>query len=103
VPASLAEGGIVDLMLGFPVADPARNYDFMRKALKVVDGETEEMPAGYMFKGVPNGLQSGDDPIEVTLAAMDRNGIAIGLVGLNGSVARQALKDHPDRFKASLE
>ena len=100
---SLAAGGIVDLMLGFPVVDPKLNYAFMQKALREVDADTTEMPAGYMFKGVPNGLKEGEDPVEVTLAAMDRNGIAIGLVGAHGDAAKQALKDHPDRFKASLE
>ena len=99
----LVAGGIVDLMLGFPTTDPASKYGFMRKALKSSDTETDAMPAGYMFKGVPDGLAEGEDPIDVTLAAMDRNGIAIGLVGAHGAVALQALKDYPDRFKASLE
>jgi uncharacterized protein len=39
----------------------------------------------------------------VTLAEMDRYGIAIGLVGLAGSVVDRALAEHPDRFKANLE
>jgi predicted TIM-barrel fold metal-dependent hydrolase len=96
-------GGIVDLMIGFPRADAARTYDFMKPALKERDQDTAQFPAGYMFKDVPNKLESDADPIEETLAAMDRCGIAIGLVGAHGDVAKQALKDHPDRFKASIE
>ena len=96
-------GGIVDLMIGFPRADASRIYDFMKPALKERDQDTTQFPAGYMFKDVPNKLESNTDPIEETIAAMDRCGVAIGLVGAHGDIAKQALKDHPDRFKASVE
>ena len=62
-----------------------------------------DFPAEYMFKEVPDRLNPGQEPIEVTLAAMDRHGISIGLVGLRGELTQKALALHPDRFAASLE
>jgi predicted TIM-barrel fold metal-dependent hydrolase len=56
-----------------------------------------------MFKQVPNHLEEGQDPVEVTLKEMDRHGVAIGLIGIGGKVAARALKEHPDRFRASIE
>jgi uncharacterized protein len=39
------------------------------------------MPASYMFHDVPHfELYSGVDPVAVTLAEMDRFGVAVGLV-----------------------
>jgi predicted TIM-barrel fold metal-dependent hydrolase len=56
-----------------------------------------------MFKEVPNQLGEGQDPVAVTLAEMDRHGVALGLVGLGRKATLRALADHPDRFRASLE
>jgi predicted TIM-barrel fold metal-dependent hydrolase len=90
-------------MIGFPSAEAARHYDFLSPQLRVRSAETAEFPAGYMFKEVPNRLEAGGDPVAVTLAEMDRQGVAIGLVGLRGEVAHRALTEHPNRFRASLE
>jgi predicted TIM-barrel fold metal-dependent hydrolase len=95
--------GVVDLMIGFPAADAADHYDFLRGQLRDEGSKDLVMPAGYMFKDVPDGLAEGADPVDVTLAEMDRFGIDIGLVGLGGDVTKRALQKHPDRFKASLE
>ena len=98
-----ADIGVVDLMIGFPRADARRNYDFMKPLLRDAESSRLEFPAGYMFKQVPNQLEEGADPVAVTLAEMDRYGIAIGLVGLGRDVTARALAEHPDRFRASLE
>jgi predicted TIM-barrel fold metal-dependent hydrolase len=95
--------GVVDLMIGFPSADARRHYDFLRTQLRDQESRGMEFPAEYMFKDVPNYVEEGQDPIEVTLAAMDRHGIAIGLVGIGADVTTRALAEHPDRFAASLE
>ena len=95
--------GVVDLMIGFPAADAQRHYDFLKPQLRDADSADMQFPAEYMFKEVPNHLDEGDDPVDVTLGEMDRHGIAIGLVGLGGEATKRALKQHPDRFKASLE
>src|SRR3977135_1894563 len=95
--------GIVDLMIGFPSANARRHYDFMQSHLRAAESHEMEFPAEYMFKQVPNQLEEGADPVDVTLAEMDRYGIAIGLVGLAGKRTRRTPKEYPDRFAASLE
>ena len=95
--------GIVDLMIGFPARDPRRKYEALRDLAKDPASQDMKFPAEYMFKDVPDQLASGQDPVEVTLAAMDRHGISIGLVGLGSKPAGDALARHPDRFAASLE
>ena len=95
--------GVVDLMIGFPAADAQRHYDFLKPQLRDAGSADMQFPAEYMFKQVPNHLDEGDDPIGVTLGEMDRHGIAIGLVGLGGEASKRALKEHPNRFKASIE
>src|ERR1700736_2337448 len=95
--------GVVDLMIGFPSANARRHYDFMKPMLRDAGSGRMEFPAEYMFKQVPNQLAEDADPVEVTLAEMDRHGVAIGLVGLGGEAAARALQRYPDRFKASLE
>jgi uncharacterized protein len=97
------DGGVVDLMIGFPSVDARRHYDFLKTQLRDAESRGMEFPAEYMFKGVPNYVEEGQDPVAVTLAAMDEHGIAIGLVGIGADVTKRALAEHPDRFAASLE
>ena len=98
-----ADIGVIDLMIGFPSADARRNYDFLQPLLRDEASGRMEFPVEYMFKQVPNHLEEGQDPVEVTLKEMDRHGVAIGLIGIGGKVAARALKEHPDRFRASIE
>src|SRR5690348_9671953 len=95
--------GVVDLMIGFPRADSRRTYEFMAGQLKDAGSADLVMPAGYMFTDVPKPLSVEQDPVAVTLGEMDKCGVAIGLVGLGTKTAERALKEHPQRFKASLE
>jgi predicted TIM-barrel fold metal-dependent hydrolase len=93
---------IIDTFIGFPLADFAATYGFIRRQTK--DSESKEgmrFPAGYMFKDVPEGLDSEADPVASTLAEMDRFGIARGVIGTaRDGVADRALRQHPDRFVA---
>ena len=95
--------GIVDLMIGFPSADPRKKYEALRRQAKDAESQAMEFPAEYMFKDVPNELDEGADPVMVTLQEMDRHGIAVGLVGLGNEASIRALERYPDRFAASLE
>ena len=95
--------GAVDLMISFPVADHARTYDYLRPMLHDSGSGEMEMPAEYMFKDIPNRLEQGEDPVDITLAEMDKWGVAIGLIGLGREVMSGALRAHPDRFAGSLE
>jgi predicted TIM-barrel fold metal-dependent hydrolase len=97
------EIGIVDLMIGFPKADARANYESLRALAKDEESQRMEFPAEYMFKDVPNRLEDEEDPLEVTLAAMDKNGVEIGLVGLGNAASAGALQRYPERFVASLE
>ena len=98
-----ADIGVIDLMIGFPSSHPRRTYEFMQPLLHDRGSGQMEFPAEYMFKDVPNRLDEGEDPVKVTLAEMDRFGIAVGLVGLGGKSAARAITEYPDRFRASLE
>jgi predicted TIM-barrel fold metal-dependent hydrolase len=94
--------GIIDTMIGFPVRDFKETYGFITRQTK--DRESREefrFPVEYMFKGVPEGLHEGDDPIGITLAEMDRYGIERGLVGVGNETGQLAVKRHPDRFLPS--
>ncbi|MGD0392849.1 MAG: amidohydrolase family protein [Acidimicrobiales bacterium] len=95
--------GAIDLMIGFPSANARAHYDFLRAQTKDADSSTMEFPAEYMFKEVPNRLESGADPVGTTVAAMDRNGVSMGFVSVNGSEGPRALRQHPDRFRGTLE
>jgi uncharacterized protein len=97
------EIGIVDLMIGFPKADARTNYESLRALAKDEESQRMEFPAEYMFKDVPNHLEDEEDPLEVTLAAMDKNGVEIGLVGLGNAASAGALQRYPERFAGSLE
>jgi predicted TIM-barrel fold metal-dependent hydrolase len=94
--------GIVDLMIGFPSADARGHYEGLRQMAKDAGSQQMDFPVEYMFKDVPNHLDEGGDPVAVTLGAMDRHGIEIGLVGLSPQ-AREAAGRHPARFALSLE
>ena len=99
----LASIGIVDLMIGFPSAEASRHYEGIRALTKDTASQDMEFPAEYMFRGVPNQVEDGRDPVETTLEAMDKNGIAIGMVSLGNESTTRALELHPDRFAPSLE
>ncbi len=95
--------GVVDLMIGFPSADARGKYDSLRELAKDAESQGMQMPAEYMFKEVPDHLETEEDPVAVTLAAMDKHGIEIGLVGLRNPATAHSLKQYSDRFVAGLE
>ena len=95
--------GAIDLMIGFPSRHAERHYDDLRAMAKDAGSRTMAFPAEYMFKDVPNQLEEGRDPVAETIEAMDRNGVALGMVSLGNESSRAALDRHPTRFAASLE
>ena len=93
-------GGIVDTFLSFPDVREAKAkiYDFVRKATRDQETQSMEMPAQYMFKDVPT-YDEVDDPLELTLAEMERFGISTFLTNVTENEhAKRALTDHPDKF-----
>ena len=95
--------GAIDLMIGFPSADAGSKYEYLRAQTKDAGSSAMEFPAGYMFKEVPGRLEPGADPIQTTLAAMDRNGVSVGFVSVTSPEGPRALAHHPDRFRGTLE
>jgi len=97
---------IIDLGVGFPytsVDDKKAAYEFMRPLYK--DAETlrqMEFPAEYMFKDAPDVVAPGVDPIDFTIAEMDKHGIDRAMTGLSEN-GIEAAKRHPGRFFFSLE
>jgi hypothetical protein len=91
---------IIDLMLGFPITDHAKTYDFIRKQTRDQASKESTFPVEYMFKGVPYDWGKGRDPIEVTLEEMD---IERAPTSPQTEVGRKALKEHPKRFFATLQ
>jgi predicted TIM-barrel fold metal-dependent hydrolase len=95
--------GIVDTHIGFPTTAESRILDRHRSILKDADSQSmRRHPAEYMFRNIPPALKEGEDPIEVALAEMDRNGVEIGIVGLTDEATPRALKEFPDRFRAKI-
>ena len=93
----------IDLMIGFPSVDARSKYDYLRAQTKDEGSSVMEFPAGYMFKDVPDRPGPGADPIRTTLAAMDRNGVSLGFISVASSEGPRALREHPDRFRGTLE
>jgi len=96
--------GIIDTMIGFPHGDMKALYEFITKQTRDRESKEEfEFPAEYMFKQVPDKeLKDSDDPIAVTLEAMDRVGIRQGLIGVD-ELSREAIERYPGRFVPSAQ
>ena len=98
--------GTIDLGIGFPyrsVEEKKATYEFMKPLYK--DRETieaMEFPAEYMFKNVPDVVDPDVDPIDWTIAAMDRWGIEIGKSSV-GDAGCEAQERYPDRICLSYE
>ena len=91
--------GAIDLMIGFPSRDAERHYDNLRAMAKDAESQTMAFPAEYMFKDVPNQLDEGSDPVAETIEAMDRNGVAVGLISLGNESTRSSTRAPPDAVR----
>jgi predicted TIM-barrel fold metal-dependent hydrolase len=92
--------GVIDTFLSMPAPrhEKRQVYENIRK--QSLDRETQsmEMPAEYMFKGVPK-YEELDDPVAQVLSLMDEHGIALMMPGIHENQhARRACAEHPDRF-----
>ena len=92
--------GVIDCMMGVPTAaDRGDWYKAFRPLLRDVESlEQFEMPAQYMFKDIPDLAEMGD-PVDWTVAQMNRFGIEAALIGLqDDDNSLDAAKRYPDRF-----
>ncbi len=95
-----AEVGVIDTMIGFPVAreEQAKHYDFIRKQTHDADSQEWEFPAQYMFKGVPH-YERVDDPVEMLMAKMKQHGITKAMTGMTvDGNAKIALERYPGQL-----
>ena len=83
---------IVDTMIGF--AAPAGTDRELPQVRSMHRGSAHT--AEYMFGDVP--ADERGDPVDATLAEMDRYGVAVGLVNTSRPEALAAADRHPDRF-----
>jgi uncharacterized protein len=93
--------GVIDTFLGMPSprAEQAKKYDTIRRISNDAETKGMEMPAEYMFKGVPH-YDDLDDPVAEVLGLMDKHGIKMMLPGVHENEhSRRACRDHPDRFR----
>jgi hypothetical protein len=97
---------IIDTMLSVPSAEQRRSYDFMRPLLRDEESlRSFEFPVQYMFKDFPK-VSKQEDYLTYTLHLMDRYGIERAMTGVTldepGANNNLAVKQHPDRFIASV-
>ena len=100
------KAGVVDTMMGMPASSAERNTKhYAQMNAGILDKEAREQftfPAQYMFKDVPD-YGDVDDPVGLLLAEMDRFNITHGMINVaTNEVAKQAVREHPDRFVASF-
>jgi len=90
--------GVVDLLIGFPHTERSVDDFSFRPLLKDEGSAGMQFPAEYMFKHLPDNIETEQDPVAATLAEMDKNGVEIGLIGVGNPVSERALRDHPRRL-----
>ena len=97
---------IIDLGVGFPytnVEEKKAAYAFMKPLYKDRESlDQMEFPAEYMFKNAPDVVDESVDPIEFTVAEMDKYGIERAMTSPSES-GIEAAKRYPGRFFFTLE
>lgn len=94
--------GAVDLMIGFPFRDKKAVYEYLNPGIKDSGSDDLAMPAGYMFKDVPDEVAGDQDPIDVTFGQMDKYNVSAGLFGVS-ETSLEARRRHPGRVYLSME
>ena len=107
--AALAAGGAIDTSVGVPKTreDMFEFYGFIRDQAKDAESKKGEgglaMPAGYMFKQPPGwDAEELGDPVEFLIQEHDRHGIRRAIVSVEDQEGARAVREHPDRFFASI-
>ena len=98
--------GIIDTMVTLPKQDRREVYRFLDPQLRDQESREEfSFPAQYMFNDLPPEVEDNVDTVAVVLDNMDRFGVDRAMIGVRKERedAIRALKEHPDRFFASVE
>lgn len=92
----------IDTLIGFrSPADVDRNPSNVRPSQR-----GDKHPADYMYRDIPATADVDADEAWVvadTLAAMDANGIGVGLITLGDRAALPAARAHPERFALATQ
>jgi uncharacterized protein len=92
--------GVIDTFLSMPAPRDEKKqvYENIRKQSLDTETQTMEMPAEYMFKGVPK-YEELPDPVAEVVALMDQHGIALMMPGIHENEhAKRACTELPHRF-----
>ncbi len=107
--AALAAGGAIDTSVGVPKTreEMFEFYGFIRDQANDAESKKGEgglaMPAGYMFKQPPGwDAEELGDPVEFLIQEHDRHGIRRAIVSVEDPEGARAVREHPDRFFASI-
>jgi predicted TIM-barrel fold metal-dependent hydrolase len=104
--ADARDGGVIDTFLAMPDTreKQAAKYETIRKLAGDEGTRAMEMPAQYMFKGVPTFDDAEvDDPVQVVLAQMAEHRISTFLAGIHENEhSRRAVREHPQHFVGML-
>lgn len=99
-------GGVIDTFLAMPDtrAKQAAKYDRIRALANDEGTKAMEMPAEYMFKGVPQFADDEvDDPVQVVLVQMARHHVSTFLVGVHENEhSKRAVREMPQHFAGML-
>ena len=91
-------------MLNIPEPDQTGWYKFLEPLLLDEESRTSmKMPAGYMFKNIPD-ISEEDDYIEACLREMDKHNVQQAMLGIpeEGDLNKEAVRRFPERFFASM-
>lgn len=104
--AAARAGGVIDTFLAMPDtrARQAAKYDRIRELAGDEGTKAMEMPAEYMFKGVPTYEDDEvEDPVRLVLGEMAKHGISTFLTGVHeNDHSRRAVREHPQHFVGML-
>jgi hypothetical protein len=92
--------GVIDTFLSMPAPrhEKKQVYESIRRQSLDTETQSMEMPAEYMFKGVPK-YEELADPVAEVLSLMDEHGIALMMPGIHENEhARRACAEYPHRF-----
>lgn len=100
-------GGVIDTFLAMPDTreKQAAKYDNIRRLANDEGTQAMEMPAEYMFKGVPTFAEDEvGDPVRVVLGEMAKHRISTFVAGVHENEhSRRAVREFPQHFAGMLD
>jgi predicted TIM-barrel fold metal-dependent hydrolase len=93
-------GGIIDTLVGYPMADSRRENAVYLAQAKDNESRNFLHPAGYMFKPdiLPPPLAKGQDKVAALVQEMDRWDVEIGLVHVEDDESAAHVLANPNRL-----